>query len=115
MGQMKWQEIIHRHEIDALAQGTTPVLFFKHSARCPVCVMALKQIEAAWTMAEYDHIKPCIIHVREARAASDHLAKKFDITHASPQAIVIHHNQVLYHASHEDIDYMRIKQALPSD
>ena len=110
---MKWKEIIHRNEIDALAQDlSTPILFFKHSARCPICVLALQRIETAWHIDDYTRLKPCIIHVRQARAASDYLAEKYGTPHASPQVLLIRDNQVIHHASHESIHYEDIQQAL---
>ncbi len=107
---MIWQEITTVAEVEqALQTSKQPVLFFKHSARCPICVHALRRIEEAWTEADGQQVQACIIHVRKAREASDYLAATYQVEHHSPQVLLFRSGTLCHHASHESIQYVELK------
>ncbi|MCU0328857.1 MAG: bacillithiol system redox-active protein YtxJ [Chitinophagales bacterium] len=88
------QKLLDSHE--------RPVLFFKHSTICPVSTYAHKEIinhlEALET--EMDVVK---IEVIEARPVSNALAERTQVTHQSPQAILVRNGLSIYDESHYQI------------
>lgn len=92
---------------DQLAELVTlshqnPVLFFKHSTRCSISA-------AAWGRMERGEAKlPAnttfvFLDLIRYRALSNQLAQLFNVAHESPQVLLVHQGQCVYHASHFDI------------
>ncbi len=73
-----------------------PVLLFKHSVTCPISTNVFSEV--AELNAEIN-----LVIVQKARNISNLIAEKTGIRHESPQAIVLHESQAIYHASHYDI------------
>jgi bacillithiol system protein YtxJ len=85
-----------------------PVLIFKHSTRCGISRMVLKQFENAFTLEE--NSTPYFLDLLEYRAISNEIASRFNVQHQSPQLIVIKDNIAVYNASHGSIDAADLKR-----
>ncbi len=83
------------------------VLIFKHSTRCSVSRMVLKQFENEFKLEE--SITPYFLDLLEHRDVSNEIASRFEVQHQSPQIVVIQAGKVVYSASHENIDAGRLK------
>ncbi|MEZ5344059.1 MAG: bacillithiol system redox-active protein YtxJ [Pyrinomonadaceae bacterium] len=85
-----------------------PIVFFKHSITCPISRNVFSEVSKIdtdiWVMV-----------VQDARKISNELAEKTGIRHESPQAIVIHKGEVIYHSSHYDITAADVENALSSE
>ena len=75
-------------EVQSKSKG---VLFFKHSARCPISCAALDQFQADWDKAsskglfhDARYFLIDVLDVKGARLISNALADRYGITHASP-------------------------------
>ncbi len=79
-----------------------PVLIFKHSTRCSVSRMALRQFENEFL--DQSKITPYFLDLLEHRDVSNAIAKQFGVLHQSPQVILLRNGKVLYDASHSSID-----------
>lgn len=79
-----------------------PVLIFKHSTRCSISRMVLKQFENEFDLQE--HFTTYFLDLLNYRDVSNEIAIKFDVHHQSPQLIVIRDGKSIYNASHESID-----------
>ena len=89
--------LIERSKSDKVAFG-----LFKHSTRCGISRMALKQFESAWdSNQDLDLYYLDLLNYREI---SNLVEKVTGVTHQSPQFIVIVNGEVKYHASHSSID-----------
>jgi bacillithiol system protein YtxJ len=66
--------------------------------------MAKQRLEQAWDM-ESDSCSFYFLDLIAHRDVSNAIAEKSGVTHQSPQLIVIHNGQVVYDASHGEIDY----------
>jgi bacillithiol system protein YtxJ len=87
----------------ALESNERPALFFKHSTRCSISIMALSRLEQRWNMAPED----CdfyFVDLLNHRDVSNELAAQTNIAHQSPQAILVGNREVIYTATHGDID-----------
>lgn len=78
-----------------------PVAIFKHSTRCGVSRMTLKQFENEFDLQ--DKITPYFLDLLENRHLSDAIASRFNVTHESPQLLLIRNGEPVYMASHGDI------------
>lgn len=90
-----------------------PVLVFKHSATCPISAEAYKQ----WmSVVEDPGDAPQVLHsyliVQEDRPVSNAIAERLGVRHESPQAILIHRGQPVWHTSHSAITRTALQQAL---
>lgn len=78
-----------------------PVIIFKHSTRCGISRMTLKQFENEYDLD--DLVTPYFLDLLENRDVSNEIAKRFGIEHQSPQLILIKSGKPVYDASHGDI------------
>lgn len=102
------------HEIaeleNALTQHDTLILF-KHSTTCPVSASALSRIQPLLDSAQ-DLPPIYLIKVIQSRPLSNHIATSFNVTHQSPQALVIQNGTSIWNGSHGAITSEAITQAL---
>ncbi len=94
----------------ALVDSDTPVVIFKHSATCSISVSVKREYDAF--VRENPDAPTRLLIVQEERPLSTALAELLRVQHESPQALVVHHGQVLWHASHQRITAARISDAL---
>jgi bacillithiol system protein YtxJ len=93
------------NEISSLS-NENPVLIFKHSTRCSVSRMALKQFETEMLqgkMSTPDSVLAYFLDLIEYRDISNEIANRFQVVHQSPQLLLIKKGQSVYDASHSDI------------
>jgi bacillithiol system protein YtxJ len=105
---VSWTPLTDLKELDAMIQAsyTQPVLVFKHSTRCSISRMALRQFEADWNLE--GKITPYFLDLLEYRPISNAIAERLGVVHQSPQVIVIKDGLAVYDASHEGIDVMAL-------
>ena len=89
------------NEIMSLS-NENPVAIFKHSTRCSVSRMALKQFENEFDSS--DKVTPYFLDLIAYRDVSNEIANRFGVQHQSPQLILIKEGKAIYNASHSDID-----------
>jgi bacillithiol system protein YtxJ len=87
-----------------------PVLIFKHSTRCSVSRMALKQFENEFDLA--DTVDAYFLDLLEYRNISNEIAQRFQVEHQSPQLILIKDGKAIYDVSHSAIDAVELKGKL---
>ena len=93
--------------------AAAPVLLFKHSTRCPVSAAALRRAEE-WLAARGDAAPAAgLIKVVENRPLSQEAAARLQVTHQSPQAIVLRNGAALWNASHGGITAQALETAFP--
>ena len=102
---VKWKLLSELDQLDAIEQTshTTPVVIFKHSTRCNISRMALKQFENHYSISQED-AEPYFLDLLEYRPVSNAVADKFNVVHQSPQLLLINNGVCVYTASHSDID-----------
>ncbi|WP_310556581.1 bacillithiol system redox-active protein YtxJ [Flavobacterium sp.] len=85
-----------------VASESKPVLIFKHSTRCSISRMALKQFENEFNFSEL--ITPYYLDLLNYRDISNQIATKFNVMHQSPQIVLIKNGVCIYSETHENID-----------
>ena len=103
-----------RKDFDQLLENShkQPVFLFKHSTRCPIS-------RAAWSAyQQFGHGGPDAelwrVLVVENAGLSREIAREIEVRHESPQAILFHNGQVLWHESHWAIKEDALLRALDS-
>jgi bacillithiol system protein YtxJ len=97
--------------MNALKATDRPALFFKHSTRCSISIMALTRLEQRWNLAPED-CDLYFIDLLNHRDVSNELAMQTNVVHQSPQAILWQNGQVVYTATHGEIDAVEIATVL---
>ncbi len=84
-----------------------PVIIFKHSTRCSISRMALKQCENEFDLE--GRVTPYFLDLLNHRDISNEIATRFEVYHQSPQLLLINEGKSIYDASHSDIDAVELK------
>ncbi|WP_448606672.1 bacillithiol system redox-active protein YtxJ [Paenimyroides ceti] len=106
---MNWIELTQHQQLEELTALSTSqtVLIFKHSTRCIISKMALKNFESEFNLE--GKVIPYFLDLIAYRALSNAIANDFNVQHQSPQLLVIKNAEVVYHESHEGIDASVLK------
>ena len=107
---MDWVQLTHLDQLDDIIHlsNEKPAVIFKHSTRCSISRMALKQFESEFDLT--DKITPYFLDLLEHRPISNEIANLFGVQHQSPQTIVIKAGKAIHDASHSDIDAEYLKR-----
>lgn len=107
---MDWLELTDQKQLDEIVAQSEekPIIIFKHSTRCSISRMALKQFENAFDFQ--DKFTPYFLDLLEYRPVSNEIASRFEVMHQSPQLIVVKDGKAIYDASHSDIQSEDLKQ-----
>jgi bacillithiol system protein YtxJ len=100
---MTWRQLTDLGQLNEIIHQSTevPVVIFKHSTRCSISKMALKQFENDFDTSY--NVIPYYLDLLKHRDVSNAIAQRFDVPHQSPQIIVIKDGVAIYHASHESV------------
>ena len=95
-------------EIDEIS-NTKPVVLFKHSTRCSISRMALKQFETEFNFPE-EKIDWYLLDLLNHRDLSNEIASRYNVVHQSPQIVVIRNGKAVFNESHDSISAEDLKQ-----
>lgn len=105
-----WRMLTNADDLNQVVSESAgkPVLIFKHSTRCSISRMVLKQFENQFDLQ--DKITPYFLDLLNHRDVSNEIATKFDVYHQSPQLIVIQDGKSIHDASHDSIGAESLKK-----
>ncbi len=111
--------------LDELVAGSheQPLLLFKHSRSCGTSFEALEEIVAHRNRRDTGcrqdggatpgvEMRYAMLTVQHDRELSNTLARRFNVRHETPQAILVRGGQVVWTASHFRINGRALDQAL---
>lgn len=109
--EINWIPLTENNQLDTLIKlsNTKAVLIFKHSTRCGISRMALKNFEKQYDL-NGSQIELYYLDLLNNKTLSNEIATKFQISHQSPQVIVIQNEKVIYDDSHYQISVEEIKE-----
>jgi bacillithiol system protein YtxJ len=109
---INWLALTSVSQLDEIedASNSKLVVLFKHSTRCSISRMALRQFENDFE--SNDQILPYYLDLLNHRDISNEIASKFSVVHQSPQLLIISKEKCIYNASHSDIDAVVIQNYL---
>ena len=99
-----WNQLTDLAQLNEITiiSNEKPVAIFKHSTRCSISRMALKQFENEFNSS--DKVTPYFLDLIAHRNISNEIATRFGVYHQSPQLILIKEGKAIYNVSHSDID-----------
>lgn len=105
-----WRQLTNIGQLNEIGDLSTEkaVLIFKHSTRCSISRMVLKQFENEFDMQ--DKVVSYYLDLLEYREISNAIATHYEVHHQSPQVIIIKEGKAVYNASHESINTKKIEQ-----
>ncbi|MEL1254738.1 bacillithiol system redox-active protein YtxJ [Flavobacterium sp. DGU38] len=109
---VNWTEltdILQLQEVEAIS-NEKPVVIFKHSTRCSISRMALKQFEREYDLE--NAVDPYFLDLIAHRDISNEIADRFNVYHESPQLILIKNGKAVYDVSHSSIDAEALKSKI---
>ena len=104
---MAFVELHNNEQLDDFlaASNGSPAILFKHSESCGISARAYREMSAV-------NQQVGIITVQEARDLSDEVERRFNLPHETPQALIVHNNELLWNASHGRVRGNEIEEAL---
>lgn len=105
---INWIPLNNLAQLNTIAESSAnkTALIFKHSTRCSVSRMVLKQFENTFQL--HNNIDCYFLDLLENRDISNQIAARFNVHHQSPQLIVLKNKLSVYNASHENIDALEL-------
>lgn len=107
MGRDAFNKLHKVHELDELLSHSAerPVILFKHSNTCGVSARAYRE------MAKVEE-SISIITVQEARSLSNEIERRFELTHETPQVLIVRSGKIEWSASHFEITADAVNRAV---
>jgi len=93
------------------ASFLTPQLIFKHSTRCSVSRFVLNEFKSGYGFSEVD-FTAYFLDLLRYREISNAVAQQFDVVHQSPQLLIIKNGKAVVHASHENVNKIKLTDFL---
>ena len=113
---INWIYLTSFNQLDEImtVSNEKAVVIFKHSTRCSVSRMALKQFEETLQSNVFSqkNVDMYFLDLLEYRAISNEIASRFNVYHQSPQLLLIKDGKSVYDVSHSDIDAGELKMKL---
>lgn len=109
---MQWEQLDDVSQLDTIIKQSMekPVVIFKHSTRCSISRMALRQFENEFDLQ--DKVSPYYLDLIANREVSNGISQRFNVEHQSPQVLLIKDGLSVYDISHEGIDVTVLNQKL---
>ena len=106
---LPWIALTSLEQLVTIAENskTKTQVIFKHSTRCGISSMVIKQFEKAYDLSE-NNLDLYYLDLLNYRNVSNEIAIKFKVMHQSPQLLVIKNGVVVAHDSHGAINSMNL-------
>jgi bacillithiol system protein YtxJ len=99
-----WVAITTHEDLDLIdwMRSEKPQVVFKHSTSCGLSGMMLRRFEKQWE-GMGDQVDFHLLDLIGHRSLSNELAARYEVSHQSPQILILDKSGVLIHASHSHI------------
>lgn len=108
---LPWIPLIELPQLEHIEKksATKTQVIFKHSTRCGISSMVMKQFVDMYNLTEKD-LDLYYLDLLSYREVSNEVGYKFQVMHESPQLLVIKNRVVVKHASHGAINEVDLAQ-----
>ena len=108
---LSWTPLISVEEINTIKEISInkSILIFKHSTRCGISRMVIKQFESLFN-EENKQLKVYYLDLLNYREVSSKLSEVFQVIHQSPQLLVIKNGISVYNESHYEITKVNLSK-----
>ena len=110
---INWKPLTDLGQLNEISQlsNEKPVIIFKHSTRCSISRMALKQFENEYDLSD-NEVTTYFLDLIAFRDISNEIASRFNVVHQSPQLLLILGGKSVYDVSHSAIDADELKSKI---
>ncbi|MCX7547704.1 bacillithiol system redox-active protein YtxJ [Xanthomarina sp. F1114] len=108
---LPWIALTDVEQLDSIEEKskTKTQAIFKHSTRCGISRMVLKQFVSSYNLSETD-LDLYFLDLLNYRDVSKETGYKFQVMHESPQLLIIKNGVVVAHGSHGAINRIDMEQ-----
>ena len=108
---LSWTPLISVEEINTIKEisKNQSILIFKHSTRCGISRMIIKQFESLFN-EENKQLKVYYLDLLNFREVSSKLSEVFQVIHQSPRLLVIKNGISIYNESHYEITKVNLSK-----
>lgn len=101
---LPWQELKDINQLESIAEAskTKTQAIFKHSTRCGISRMVLRNFESSFDLTE-NQVDLYYLDLLSYRDISSEVGARFQVFHESPQFIIVRNGVTVHHASHSAI------------
>jgi bacillithiol system protein YtxJ len=109
----EWQLLQSGSDLSAALERSIhqPVALFKHSIRCGISSHALHRLSEEWDFSSSEVAMYCLDLIN-FRDISNQITELLGVAHQSPQLILVHNQQPVYHISHMGVSGSALRNAL---
>jgi bacillithiol system protein YtxJ len=109
---LEWKALDSENQLESIIEDSyiNPQIIFKHSTTCPISGMAKRRLESEWSVK----INPYYLDLLSYRSVSNFVSERLNVTHQSPQVIILHNGEAIYDESHLDISFTDLNRHLDS-
>lgn len=108
---MTWVNLTSIDQLNEIKSASGYSLIFKHSTRCSISSMAKRNFEFSWDVIPED-TKLYFLDLIAYREISAEVAHVFQVTHQSPQILLIKDGDCVLEASHSDISAEEVAEVI---
>jgi bacillithiol system protein YtxJ len=108
---MDWVKLERAEQLEEIMRSSHAIAIFKHSIRCYISSMALRNFESNWRV-DPDKCLPYFLDLIAYRDLSNEISRITGVVHESPQLLLIKNGEVIHSASHHSIDANEIASKL---
>ena len=105
INEIPWHPLTRMEQLEELEKEShhKTVAIFKHSTRCGISRMVLRNFENEFASTSEKELKLYFLDLLSNREISNEIASKFGVRHESPQLLIIKEGKVVQHESHHGI------------
>jgi bacillithiol system protein YtxJ len=106
---MNWIDLKNNSQIKEIIEKSKarPQIIFKHSTRCSISSMAKGRLERSLAPGNADFY---FLDLIAYRSVSNQVSSEFNVSHESPQILVIKNGECVYTESHGSITMNEIEE-----
>jgi len=108
---MTWVNLTSLDQLNEIKAAKGYSLIFKHSTRCSISAMAKRNFEFSWDVIPED-TKLYFLDLIAYREISNEVSHLFQVTHQSPQILLIKDGDCVLEASHSDISAEEVAEVI---
>lgn len=103
--EIPWHPLTRMEQLEEIQKEShkRTVVIFKHSTRCGISRMVLRNFEREFSSSSDEELKLYFLDLLSNREISNEVASRFGVQHESPQLLILKDGKVVQHESHHAI------------
>ncbi|AEE47948.1 bacillithiol system redox-active protein YtxJ [Haliscomenobacter hydrossis] len=108
-----WKVLQDEQQLEEILEASKqkPIVIFKHSTRCGTSERAKYTLMDNWDFAGHE-LDFYYLDLLKFRTISNRIATDYNITHQSPQVLLVKDGKVAFHTSHHRISITGLRENL---